>query len=89
LQSKSEIERENFLLELAAQGKSEPEPPAPYLRLIRLKRYSIMTYSGGLYNQPHIELMEFDAVQRAINEYEHIQLVNARIQAEAIDERNL
>ncbi len=70
------MEREDFLLQLAEQGIEliYPDPLKDYRRFLRFK---IPTYSGGLMNQPHIQMMEWDTCESALAEHENIRVVNA------------
>lgn len=78
MQHKPEIEQTNYLYELEGQGKKKPEPPESYLIYRRLQLFQMTMFSGGYYNQPHILLMEFEAVMAAEAEINRIRAFNRR-----------
>lgn len=77
MQSKSEVEQENWLLQHNGQT---PRMPEPYRKLLELRRLRINTFSGGLYNQPHYQKLEFNACLDAEAEIKQINEANLKIQ---------
>lgn len=78
IQSKPQIEQENWLLQ---HGGETPKLPEPYKRLLQLRRLKINTFSGGLYNQPHYQQAEFEACMDAEAEVQSIREANRRLKA--------
>lgn len=53
--------------------------PEPYSKLLRIRQRNTNTFSGGLYNQPYLERLEFDECMDAEAEFKQIQDANEKI----------
>jgi hypothetical protein len=73
-----------FLIDLAERGLGTPEQPEPLTTLRRLRRFnfSVLLYSGGMANQPHIWLAELHSAVDGEIEYERIQAANLKLKME-------
>lgn len=66
---------------LGEHNDTAPEQPEPLAILRRLRRFnfSVMMYSGGYLNQPHILMRELNTVMDAELEYDEFKLANLRL----------
>ena len=56
-----------------------PEQPEQYVTLKRLRRSETQVFSGGLYNQPHLFMMEMSAVENGEALHNQRILANQRL----------
>jgi hypothetical protein len=75
MQGASKMDRDEFLLNLIEDGKdSPPTLPEPLKRYRRFVNFRLPTFSGGVYNQPHLELIEFDVCESAMSEHHALRM---------------
>lgn len=67
-----------MILERVDRGLGTPQCPEPYEKLRRLRRFNLATFAGGLYDQPYLESLEFEAVIAAEEEFNVIRAFNQR-----------
>lgn len=68
-----------------------PQMPEVYYRYKQVESYQLAWESGGLGDQPHLMMMEFDACQYGENEYRSIELpkLQAIEQAAAVGQQEI
>ena len=80
MEAKANGENEEMMF-LADREMLKPEQPEAFILLRRLRESGLSYFSGGLYNQPYIMMLEFAACRNGESEHRARVEANAKMKA--------